>query len=281
VPADESDVLAPHDERVDLPLTFLAALRTEFGRTFRPPYEVPVVVAVNGALMSSAWFFLPASLKDDIFSLHGSLVFAAVLASWMYSDVPATNVLGPDSVRVRRALDDPVLFRRLLAAKNVVLWVLITPICCLVALLIGVANHNLLSTVITVVWIGIVPFGALGLSNLVGIRFPYHPMPLRYRWDHRRPFRRMIVRWLTLAVTPYVVFPAIAALLMAPTLILWGLLTPTGLSKNLHVTDFGWGVAVACVLAVAGWWGGHHAGYRLARRRSAWLDDFLGDPARA
>ena len=98
----------------------------------------------------------------------------------MYSDVPATNVLGPDSVRVRRALEDPVLFRRLLAAKNVVLWVLITPICCLVALLIGVANHNLLSTVITVVWIGIVPFGALGISNLVGIRFPYHPMPLRY-----------------------------------------------------------------------------------------------------
>ena len=177
---------------------------------------MPVVVAVNGALMSSAWFFLPASLKDDIFSLHGSLVFAAVLASWMYSDVPATNVLGPDSVRVRRRWRTRCLFRRLLAAKNVVLWVLITPICCLVALLIGVANHNLLSTVITVVWIGIVPFGALGLSNLVGIRFPYHPMPLRYRWDHRRPFRRMIVRWLTLALTPYVVFPAIAALLMAP-----------------------------------------------------------------
>jgi hypothetical protein len=131
------------------------------------------------------------------------------------------------------------------------------------------------------VWIGVVPFGALGLSNLVGIRFPYHPMPLGFRWEHRRPFRRMIARWLTLALTPYVVFPAIAALLMAPTLILWGLLTPTGLSKNLQVTDFGWGVGVACVLAVAGWWGGHHVGYVLARRRSAWLDDFLADPARA
>jgi hypothetical protein len=279
VPADHRDV---HDDREgDLPSTFRQAVRTEFGRTFSAPYEIPVVVAVNGALMSSAWFFLPASLKDDVFSLHGSLVFAGVLASWMYSDVPATNVLGPDSVRVRRALGDPVLFRRLLAAKNVVLWVLITPLCCFVALLIGVANDNLLSTLITVVWIGIVPFGALGISNLVGIRFPYHPMPLRFRWEHRRPVARMIVRWLALAVTPYVVFPVITAVLMAPTLILWGLLTPTGLSKNLHVTDFGWGVGVACVLAVAGLWGGHHAGYVLARRRSEWLDAFLADPARA
>ena len=281
MPAGDRDVHAGSDDNEGLPSTFRLALRTEFGRTFSAPYEIPVVVAVNGALMSSAWFFLPPSLKDDVFSLHGSLVFAGVLASWMYSDVPATNVLGPDAARVRRALGDPVLFRRLLAAKNVVLWVLITPLCCFVALLIGVANDNLLSTLITVVWIGIVPFGALGISNLIGIRFPYHPMPLRFRWEHRSPPARMIVRWLALAATPYVVFPAITAVLMAPTLILWGLLTPTGLSKNLHVTDFGWGVGVACVLAAAGWWGGHHAGYVLARRRSERLDDFLADPARA
>lgn len=281
MPADGLSILIEPDDATRLPSTFRGALRTEFGRAFSAPYEVPVVVALNGALMSSAWFFLPGSLKDAVFSLHGSLAFAAVLASWMYSDVPSTNVLGPDSVRIRRALHDPVQFRRLLAAKNVVLWVLITPLCAFVALVIGLANHNLLSTVIIVVWIGIVPFGALGLSNLVGIRFPYHPMPLRFRWDHRRPFWRMIVRWLALALTPYVVFPAIAALLMAPTLILWGLLTPTGLSKNLHVTDFGWGVAVACALAVAGWWGGHRLGFAMARRRSEWLDDFLADPARA
>ncbi len=281
MPADGQGVLIGPDEATRLPSTFRDALRTEFGRAFSAPYEVPIVVALNGALMSSAWFFLPGSLKDALFSLHGSLAFAAVLASWMYSDVPSTNVLGPDSARIRRALHDSVQFRRLLAAKNVVLWVLITPLCAFVALVIGLANHNLLSTVIIVVWIGIVPFGALGLSNLVGIRFPYHPMPLRFRWDHRRPFWRMIVRWLALALTPYVVFPAIAALLMAPTLILWGLLTPTGLSKNLHVTDFGWGVAVACALAVAGWWGGHRLGFAMARRRSDWLDDFLADPARA
>ncbi len=266
---------------VPLPATFIEAVRLELRRALSPAYEVPIVVAVNGALMSSAWFFLPRPLKDALFTFHGSLAFAAVLASWMYSDVPATNVLGPDAARVRQALEDPKLFRRLVAAKDVVLWLLITPLCALVALGIGLAHHSVASTLITIVWIGVVPFGALGASNLVGIRFPYHPMPLRFRWEHRRPFGRMIVRWLTLAVTPYVVVPFLASVLMVPTLILWGLLTPSGISKNLHLTDFGWGVAVACVIAAAFWFGGHYLGGRLARRRAAWLDDFLDDPARA
>ena len=61
------------------------------------PYETLLTVAINGALMSSAWFFLPAGLKDKVFTLHGTLAYALVLAAWMYSDVPATNVLGPDA----------------------------------------------------------------------------------------------------------------------------------------------------------------------------------------
>lgn len=31
-----------------------------------------------------------------------------------------------------------------------------------------------------------IPFGALGISARVGILFPFHPMPLRFRWEHRR-----------------------------------------------------------------------------------------------
>lgn len=266
---------------VHLPATLREAVPIELRRALRPPYETPVVVAVNGALMSSCWFFLPASLRDMIFTLHGSLAYALVLAAWMYSDVPATNVLGPDAERVRAALGDPGAFRRLLVAKNVVLWMLITPLCALIAVLIGLFGHSWLSTVLTIVWIGVVPFGALGLSNLVGIRFPYHPMPVRYRWEHRRPFGRMIVRWLTLAVTPYVLVPALAFVLMAPSLVLWGLLTPHGLSKQLAVSDLGWGVGVACAVALACWWGGHRLGSALARRRAAALEAFLSDPTRA
>jgi len=230
--------------------------------------------------MSSCWVFLPAPLKDKIFTLHGTLAFALVLAGWMYSDVPATNVLGPDSHRVVLALGDRRMFSRLLYAKNAVLWLLITPVCSIVALINGLIHHNLLSAALTIVWIGVVPFGALGISNLLGIRFPYHPMPLRFRWAHRRSFWRMIGRWLTLAVTPYILVPVLFGLLMVPTLVLWGLLTPHGLAKQLQVHDFGWGVAVACAVAGVCWWGGHRIGFWLADRRSARLAVFLSDPAR-
>ena len=78
--------------------------------------------------MSSAWFFLPAVLRDKLFTVHGTLGFALVLAAWMYSDVPSTNVLGPDAERVVAAIDDPVMMRRLLNAKYIVLWALVTPL---------------------------------------------------------------------------------------------------------------------------------------------------------
>jgi hypothetical protein len=88
----------PEADVVSLPRTLREAVRGEFARALRPPYETLITVAANGALMSSAWYFLPRSLKDNLFTLHGSLAFALVLAAWMYSDVPATNVLGPDPV---------------------------------------------------------------------------------------------------------------------------------------------------------------------------------------
>jgi hypothetical protein len=154
-----------------------------------------VTIAVNGALMSSAWFFLPTNLREKVFTLHGTLAFALVLAGWMYSDVPSTNVLGPDAARVATALDDPVMLRRLLYAKNIVLWLLVSPLCAVVAVVAGLVNHSLLATAYTVVAIGILPFGVLAVSAWVGIVFPYHPMPLRFRWEHRRPWTRMLIRW--------------------------------------------------------------------------------------
>jgi hypothetical protein len=36
-------------------------------------------VAVNAILMRTLWFLLPVHLKDDVFTLHGSLDFAVVL----------------------------------------------------------------------------------------------------------------------------------------------------------------------------------------------------------
>ena len=271
---------APGSAAVLLPRTFPAAVRAEFGRAFRPPYETLLTVAGNGAFMSVAWFFLPRGLKDDVFTLHGSLAFALVLAAWMYSDVPATNVLAPDRERVMAALDDPVLLRRLLYAKNVVLWTLITPVCVVIAVFSGILGHDPLTILYTVVWIGVVPFGALGIAAWVGILFPYHPLPLRFRWEHRQPRRRMLWRWLILAVTPYVLVPWLAIALMIPSLLLWGFTSLHGLSRKLPDHDLGWGVALACAVAILCSFLSHRRGAKMAQRRRARLLAFLADPTR-
>jgi len=270
----------PEAAEVSLPRTLRDAVRDEFARALRPPYETLITVAANGALMSAAWFLLPKGLKDDVFTLHGSLAFALVLAAWMYSDVPATNVLGPDRNRVMAAIDDPVLLRRLLYAKNIALWAIVTPVCAVIALFTGLVSHDLLATLYTVIWIGIVPFGALGISAWVGILFPYHPMPLRFRWEHRRPLKRMLGRWLTLVLTPYVLVPALAVMLMVPSLLLWGFTSVHGLSGRLPDNDLGLGVGLACAVAVVCSSGSHRLGVRIAQRRRARLVAFLADPTR-
>jgi hypothetical protein len=157
---------------------------------------------------------------------------------------------------------------------------MITPICALVAVINGLVHHSLLSTLYTVVAIGVLPFGFLAISAWVGILVPYHPMPLRYRWEHRRPRRRMLVRWLTLAVTPYVLVPALAALMLAPSLLLWGFTSPHGLSGKVPDHDLGLGVAVACAIALVCSVGGQRLGVWMAQRRRAKLADFLSDPVR-
>ena len=262
-----------------MPATLRRAVMVEFGRAFHSPYEDPIVVAVNGILMSALWFFLPAHWKNVLFALHGTLAFAMVLAGWMLSDVPATNVLGPDSRRVLASLDDPVMFRRLLYAKNIVLWSLVAPVCSLIALVIGINAHDLTATVISIVAIVIVPFGALGFSAWVGILFPYHPVALSERWAHRRPWRHMIIRWFTLAVTPYVLVPMILAVFLLPSLGFWSLYAENGLKSRLSDGEYALGILIACLLAVAGSIGGHRLGERLARRRRRKLSAYLSDPS--
>lgn len=265
---------------VQLPKTLREATRIQIGLTFAAPYEALITVGINGALMSAAWFLLPTSLKDDLFTLHGTLAFALVLASWMYSDVPATNVLGPDAQRIVAALDDPVMFRRLILAKNIALWMLVSPVCALVALGVGLSDHDPLATLYTIVWIVIVPFGFLAISAWVGILFPYHALPIRYRWEHQKPRKRMLVRWLGLALTPYGLVPVLALLLMTPSLLLWGFTSAHGLSQKLPDNDLGLGVALACAISLTCSVVGHRVGSSLAQRRKAWLTEFLNDPLR-
>ena len=265
---------------VRLPASMREAVRRQIALALQPPFEVPITIAVNGALMSSAWFFLPTDVRDKVFTLHGTLAYALILAAWMYSDVPSTNVLGPDADRIVTALDAAVMLRRLLYAKNIVLWLMVTPLCALVAVINGLLNHSLLSTFYTVVAIGVIPFGFLAISSWVGILFPYHPMPLRYRWDHRQPRKRMLVRWMTLAVTPYLLVPVLAVLMLVPSLLVWGFTSSHGLSEKLPDHDLGLGVATACAVALGCSIGGQRLGVWMVQRRRTRLVPFLSDPGR-
>ena len=270
--------VAASRQEIALPASALEAVRLEFGRALRAPYVVPSVVVVNGLLMAGLWWWAPGTWKNSLFSLHGPLAFALVLGGWMLADVPATNLLGADPRRIRAALGDPVMFRRLLYAKNLVLWSFVAPLCSVVAVIIGTSNHDYAAMVITIVAITVMPFGVLGTSAWVGIRFPYHPIPLRERWAHRHPFGRMWVRWLVLVVTPYGLVPALAFAFITPTLLLWGISAHNGLTGRLSDGEYALGVLMACGLSLIGAVFGHRVGSRWAFHREKKLSAYLADP---
>jgi hypothetical protein len=274
----ESDAAEPSAFDAELPGDLRSAVRSELSRVLRPPFETPLTVAVNAALMSSAWFFLPTSLKDDLFTLHGSVAFAFVLSSWMYSDVPATNVLAPDGLRVMEAIDRPDVLHRLLMAKNIVLWCFVAPICILISFIQAAGQTDKFTAVYSAVAIGVVPFGVLAVSGWLGILFPYHPVPVRYRWSQRHRWKRMLLRWGTLVLLPYAIVPVLTIALLTPSLLLWGLLTPKGLSKKLPDDNFGLGIGLACVIALLVLLVGHRISLRLIARRREALVTYLSDP---
>ena len=260
-----------------LPSSYSAAFRAQLRRAFTPPYEAPLVVAVNGLLMTGAWYLLPLPLQDSLFRLHGPLAFPVVLMSWMLADVPATNVLGSDAERVYAALDDPAALRRLLYAKNAVLWLLAVPVCVVVAVVTGFAEQHWVATTITVAAILLVPVGGLGIAAWLGICFPYHPIPVAERWEHRRPLRRMIVRWLTLVTLPYVLVPWITAAIAAPAYVLWISISDDW-HKRIPDTDLAIGVALTAAISATAFFVGHRVGLRLVDRRRAKLAAFLPQP---
>ena len=90
----------------------------------------------------------------------------------------------------------------------------------------------------------------------------------------------MLVRWVALAVTPYVLVPLLAAMMLVPSLLLWGFTAPHGLTEKLPDHDLGLGVAVACVIALVCSYGGHRLGGVMVQKRREKLAAFLSDPVR-
>ena len=256
-----------------LPGTFPAAVRAEFQRAARPPYEVPLVVLCNGLLVVVFWF---SRFNTVMFSLHGALAFPVVLGSWMYADVPATNVLGSDSRRVLEALDDEPMLMRLLGAKSTLLWLMVAPGCLVIATIIGIVDASPISALWTAITIAVAPLGALAVSDWVGILWPYRPISLSARWRNRRSVRTQL-RWLVLILAPYAVVPAVFVAVSLPAVAWWQIKTDGGVSR---IPDglFGQLTVIAAVTSLAVWFAGRAGSRRLLRRRHARLQVYLSEP---
>ncbi len=268
------------DTDTRLPASMREALVAEFRRITRIPFETMVTVSVNAALMSSAWFFLPPSITDQLFEIHGSVAFAFVLSSWMYSDVPATNVLGSDALRVLAAIDQPRVLYRMLMARRLLLWALVSPVCLIIAVISGIGSSDRTAIVYSAVAIGVIPLGVLAITAWLGICVPYHPIPIRYRWANRRRWWPMLVRWGTLVLLPYSLVPLVTILLLAPTLLVLGLTSEQVLSHKLPDNDLGLGIALACAIALAAAYAGQRISLRIIAHRRDRLVAYLSDPTR-
>ena len=256
-----------------LPATFRAAVRTEIRRAAHPPYDVPLVVLSNGLLVVVFWF---SRFNATMFSLHGALAFPVALGSWMYSDVPATNVLGSDSRRVLEALDDEPMVMRLLAAKSALLWLMVAPGCLVIATIIGIVDERPISAIFTLIAIAVAPLGALAVSDWVG-SWPTARSRLRARWRDRRNLARPSCGGCVLILAPYVVVPAVFVAVALPAVAWWQIKTggdvaliPDGLFGQLTL------IAAATSLAV--WFAGRAGSRRLLRRRRAALQAYLSQP---
>jgi hypothetical protein len=254
-------------------MSFGSAVVEEFRRALRPPYETPLVVAGNGLLVVFLWF---TPLSSLMFTIHGALAFPIVLGSWMYADVPATNVLGSDP-RVVTVLDDDAMLMRLLAAKSAVLWLMVAPGCVVLAVVIGVVEARPLSALWTVVAIAIVPLGALAVSDWVGILWPYRPISLRSRWQARHVMRSQL-RWMVLVLVPYAVVPALLFVVALPAVGWWHLETG-GVPSRLSDTLLGQLTLIASATSLLAWTVGRATSRRLLRRRRIRLRACLSDPA--
>jgi hypothetical protein len=168
------------------------------------------------------------------------------------------------------------------------------------ALVVGLEHHATLLIGAEIIAICVVPVACLPVAALVGIRWPYHPLQLHYRWDHRVPLRRMIVRWLILAVVPYALVPALCLLMTVPAVILLVLthsannhvisfvdaegkpfgLVLSGPGHPLSGGMFAAAVALTCGVAVVVWVLGRRADMWLIRRRQPAIAAYLADPTR-
>jgi len=105
------------------------------------------------------------------------------------------------------------------------------------------------------------------------------PRPLAWRWERCKQLGKD-ARWITLVLVRYAVVPAIAGVLLAPSIILWKFASKHGLGDRVTNFEFLLGVVVAIAIAIVAWFWGTRGELRLIRSRHDQLAAYLADPDR-
>jgi hypothetical protein len=152
----------------------------------------------------------------------------------------------------------------------------IGPLSAVVCVVIAVVDHHAATGLAVAMVLLVLPLGVAAIAPWLGVRWPYHPRPLAWRWAHRRPWRRSL-RWGVVVVAPYAVVPAIALALLAPGLVAGVAIGERAANGYLSGWSLGVPVVVTCLLVGAAFATGPLATTRLIARREPRLSDYLQD----
>ncbi|GAB2653581.1 hypothetical protein GCM10027169_17810 [Gordonia jinhuaensis] len=249
-----------------------ASLRAEFARIFHDPSDTLGTLTFNAVLVFALWYLAPRALFFDLTGPEG-LPYA--LAGWMFADVCATNILAPDRTRALLALGDRDELVRFLRAKSFALWLLVGPACAVLAVFLAVDDHDWRGVTVVMLSVTVVPFGAITLSNVIGFALPYHPRPLRWRWEQRARTKQVVVRWAILLVIPYAIYPAAAAAVVAIPLGLWRLTRHLPIGTDAKDADFILCALMVAAISMAVWIYGYRLLARWATRDTTRLRRYL------
>lgn len=256
---------------------FAAELRSEIRRLVHPPRDDLSILAGNALLVCAGWFLLPPAARDWLFDLHGRLAFAVVLQTWMLADTPATNLLGNDVAGALAAIPDQRRLRRLLRVKVTALACVVGAVGAAASVALAARDGRWAAGAATAALMLTLPFGTAAVSSWLGVVLPYHRRSLRWRWAHRRLWRRHL-RWAALVVIPYTAVPVLYGALVGPAALAAADMHRRDHHHHLTGPSLLVGAIIACLFAVAVYVVGSHAGAWMATRRARSLQTYLADP---
>ena len=246
--------------------TTWALAREQLREALRPPFEDLTIILINAGLLLAGWFLLSPAI---VFRFTTLIFLPAAIASWAFADVPATNLLGSDPQRALPLLGNPAGLKRLFASKNLVLWVLISPVCLVLALILASTQDQWKLGIAVGIAVLFMPFAYLGLCSLVAPMLPFHSRKLAWRRQHRETWRR----WGVALVIPYVLTTPAALLTVAPVVLIYALIGTTDdhiLIGALLITP--WSLALWRIFL--------NLMTKLVAKRETYLREFLAEPDR-